>query len=69
MGDTGVMRHIQSLIDDAKCFETVRALRWPDGACCPSCDSFEITKQGRDDTQLRAAALLCASPASDALTI
>ena len=62
MGDTGVMRHIQSLIDDAKCFETVRALRWPDGACCPSCDSFEITKQGRDDTNPSGSAT-CASPA------
>src|SRR5258706_15081709 len=45
------MLHIQSLIDDAKCFETVRALRWPDGVCCPSCASCKITKQGRDDTQ------------------
>ena len=61
MGDTGVMRHIQSLIDDAKCFETVRALRWPDGACCPSCDSFEITKQGRDDTQPERQRYLCQS--------
>src|SRR5215468_1079111 len=51
MGDTGVMIHIQSLIDDAKCFETVRLLRWPEGVSCPHCDSFDITKQGRDDTQ------------------
>ena len=51
MGDTDAMIHIQSLIDDAKCFETVRALRWPDGVRCPTCDSPEVTKQGRDDTQ------------------
>ena len=25
------MVNIQNLIDDAKCFETVRALRWSDG--------------------------------------
>lgn len=61
MGDTGVMIHIQSLIDDAKCFETVRALRWPDGVCCPSCDSFEITKHGRDDTQPERQRYLCQS--------
>src|SRR5713101_644561 len=61
MDDTGVMIHIQSLIDDAKCFETVRALRWPDGVCCPSCDSFEITKQGRDDTQSERQRYLCTS--------
>lgn len=45
------MIHIQSLIDDAKCFATVRDLRWPDGVQCPHCASPEITKQGRDDTQ------------------
>jgi transposase-like protein len=45
------MIHIQSLIDDAKCFETVRTLRWPDGVSCPHCDSVGITKQGHDDTQ------------------
>jgi hypothetical protein len=28
--------HIQNLIDDAKCFETVRQLRWPEGVVCPS---------------------------------
>ena len=51
MGDTSAMIHIQSRIDDAKCFETVRTLRWPEGVSCPHCDSFNITKQGRDDTQ------------------
>ena len=45
------MIQIQSLIDDTKCFATVRALRWPDGVCCPTCDSPQVTKQGRDDTQ------------------
>ena len=55
------MIHIQSLIDDAKCFETVRALRWPDGVYCPSCDSFEMTKQGRDDTQPECQRSLCQS--------
>jgi transposase-like protein len=45
------MIHIQALIDDAKCFETVRAMRWPDGVRCPECNSAEVTKDGRDDTQ------------------
>ena len=61
MGDTDAMINIQSLIDDAKCFETVRALRWPDGICCPSCNSAEITKQGRDDTQPERQRYLCTS--------
>src|SRR5262245_41027608 len=51
MGDTGVMIPLQSLIDDAKCVETVRLLRWPEGVSCPHGNSFDITKQGRDDTQ------------------
>jgi transposase-like protein len=41
----------QSLIDDAKGYETVRALRWPEGVRCPHCDSAEVSKQGRDTTQ------------------
>ena len=45
------MVNIQALIDDAKCFEAVRALRWPDGVRCPECGSPEVTKDGRDDTQ------------------
>ena len=61
MGDTGVMIQIQSLIDDAKCFETVRNLRWPDGVSCPHCDSFNITKQGRADTQPERQRYLCQS--------
>ena len=61
MDHTSVMIHIQSLIDDAKCFETVRTLRWPDGICCPSCDSCMFTKQGRDDTQPERQRYLCQS--------
>ena len=45
------MVNIQALIDDARCFETVRAMRWPDGVRCPGCGSAEVTKGGRDDTQ------------------
>jgi transposase-like protein len=45
------MVNIQALIDDAKCFDTVRSLRWPHGVRCPDCDSAEVIKKGRDDTQ------------------
>jgi hypothetical protein len=44
------MIHLPSLIDDAQGVETVRALRWPDGGCCPACQNAEATKHGRDDT-------------------
>ena len=36
-----------NLIDDARCFETVRAMRWPQGVTCPHCHSPQITKRGR----------------------
>ena len=39
------------LIDDRKCFQTVRELRWPDGVRCPHCESRQVTKRGFDDTQ------------------
>jgi hypothetical protein len=45
------MVNIQALIDDAKCFATVQAMRWPNGVCCPECDSAEVTKDGRDEAQ------------------
>ena len=43
--------NIQNLIDDAKCFETVRELRWPGGVTCPGCGNWDVTRQGHDDTQ------------------
>jgi hypothetical protein len=52
-------KSLQSLIDNAKCFETVRALRWPNGVCCPRCESFEVPKQGRDDMQPQRQRYLC----------
>ena len=45
-GMTKEMLNIQDLIDDAKCFATVRELRWPDGVKCPHCGSSHITKRG-----------------------
>ena len=43
--------NLQNLIDDAKCYETVRHLRWSEGVSCPECDSKRIVKQGFDETQ------------------
>ncbi len=41
---------IQHLIDDARCYEAVRDLRWPGKTFCPHCDSDNIIKRGKDDT-------------------
>ena len=38
--------NIQALIDDAKCYEAVRQLCWPDGLRCLACNATEITKRG-----------------------
>jgi transposase-like protein len=51
MGHTGAMINLQSLMDDAKCFATVRDMRWLHGVTCRHCESPEITKQGHDDTK------------------
>ena len=45
------MLNIQDLIDDAKCFATVRQLRWADGVICPHCDGQAITKRGFHNRQ------------------
>ncbi len=43
--------NIKNLIDDSRCYQTVRELRWPDGAECPDCQSTQVTKRGCDDTE------------------
>lgn len=41
---------IQNLIDDERCYEAVRELRWSEGIKCPHCEDRNIIKRGRDDT-------------------
>jgi transposase-like protein len=42
---------LSHLIDDAKCYEVVRELRWPDGLRCPECSGTKINKRGRHGHQ------------------
>jgi transposase-like protein len=42
---------IQALLDDVRCYDTVRSLRWPSGVRCPDCDSDQVIRKGRDETQ------------------
>jgi transposase-like protein len=37
---------IQNLLDDAKCYEQVRQMRWPERVRCPHCESSMINKRG-----------------------
>ena len=68
MGDTGVMRHIQSLIDDAKCFETVRAYTGQTVPVVQAVIVLRLLSKGAT-TPNPSGSATCASPASDALTI
>jgi len=45
------MVRIHALLDDEKCFEAVRSMRWPHGTRCPDCDSESIAKRGFHTTQ------------------
>lgn len=39
---------IQDLINDARCFEVVRSLRWPDGVLCSHCGNERVIKFDRE---------------------
>ena len=43
--------NIRAIVDDAKCFETVREMRWPEGVRCVHCGADTVAKNGRDETQ------------------
>ena len=45
------------LMDDRKCFEEVRATRWPMGVRCTSCDSSNVAKRGFDGNPERSTAI------------
>jgi transposase-like protein len=45
------MVNIRDLFDDAKCYRTIREMRWPDGVTCPQCSSDSVIRNGRDDTE------------------
>jgi hypothetical protein len=48
---SGNVLNISAIIDDIKCFESVRGLRWPHGVRCAHCESTSVIKHGRDETQ------------------
>lgn len=59
------MLSIQNLIDDEKCYETVRTLRWPERVMCPRCDSTVINKRGRHSSQKHRQRYNCQSCATN----
>lgn len=53
------MINIRDLIDDAKCFQAVREMRWPDPVTCPHCSSEAVIKDGRDEARPHRRRHLC----------
>ncbi len=53
--------NIQDLIDDAKCYATVREIRWAKGVECPHCGSSQITKRGLHTKQAHRQRYHCSS--------
>jgi hypothetical protein len=45
------MVNIQDLLDDAKCYRTIRDMRRPEGVTFPHRSSAAVIKDGRDDTE------------------
>ena len=45
------MLNLAKLIDDAKCYEIVRQMRWSQGVSCPRCECHEVIKRGKNETQ------------------
>jgi len=42
---------IQELIDDKKCYEILREIRWANGVHCPHCHHEEVIKRGFDESE------------------
>ena len=55
------MFSIKRLIDEAKCYEIIRELRWSDGVKCPHCGSKQINKRGFREKQPHRQRYLCKS--------
>ncbi len=44
--------YLQDLLDDEKCYEKLRELRWSEGkVCCPNCGSSQVKRTGYHNTQ------------------
>lgn len=56
--------NLTHLIDDAKCYENVRQMRWKTGVSCPKCSSQTVIKRGKDETQTERQRYLCKSCAA-----
>lgn len=46
------MLKITEIVDDEKCYEEIRNLRWPNGIQCAHCNGSHVVKNGHDEIQI-----------------
>lgn len=44
--------NLLNLIDDSKCFDLLREIRWTNGVKCTNCTSSNVIKNGHDENHL-----------------
>ena len=60
--DSHSLLTISALNDEARCFQAIRDMRWPDGGVrCPHCHSAQVIKHGRDEVQVHRQKYRCKS--------
>jgi hypothetical protein len=50
---------LTNLLDEAKCYEVIRQLRWPDGVVCLHCRGTAVVRNGHDDRERSRQRYLC----------
>ena len=50
---------LTTLLDEAKCYEVIRQLRWPDGVVCLHCRDRGVVRNGHDDRERHRQRYLC----------
>ena len=50
---------LTNLVDEAKCYEVIRQLRWPDGVICLHCRNRGVVRNGHDDRERSRQRYLC----------
>ena len=50
---------LTNLLDEAKCYEVIRQLRWPDGVICLHCRDRGVVRNGHDDRERNRQRYLC----------
>ena len=52
---------LYDLLDNDKCYECIRQIRWSDGVTYPRCTSNNIARQGKDESQSERQRYFCKS--------